>query len=156
MGRKITKLSETKKHLTDEQKAQKQQAEQALTEYTELDDKPDSTLEGRALDEWNRIVPLLKADTPVSELDRAMITNYCQLVSTIAEASDNINEHGAVITTATGTVKANPAVNVRSQAIRDMKQTASELGLSINSRYKLELNKQQDKDSSDPYEQMLK
>lgn len=105
MGRKIKLLDNMDKHLTNEEKAQREDLQQALFEYPRLNAKAPDWLTGRALTEWNRIVPLLRKETPISELDRSLLASYCRLYAAVQTCSDDIKKHGLVITTDNGSKK---------------------------------------------------
>lgn len=153
----IKLLGDSKGHVTQEQRAQHRDARKALFDYSELQDDPPKWLQGAALTEWNRIVPLLKKDTPVSDLDAGLIGAYCRCYQTAQTCEMDLRKHGLVITNKeTGAKKKNPYYEIQSQAFKDMKMIAGELGLSLNSRQKLELNKAKSKDTSDPFEALLK
>ena len=157
MGRKMKLLDEMSSHLTNEEKAKKKDIQEALFNYSELQDEAPRWLKGRALTEWKRIVPLLKKDTPISALDVGLLAGYCRAYGIVQTANDGIKKSGLVVTNPeTGTKKKNPYFEIQSQAFKDMKMFASELGLSLNSRQKLETSKANKKDESDPFARMLK
>lgn len=153
---KPIKLVDVKKHLTDEEKAQRKDMQQALFEYPQLKDEAPSWLKGSALNEWERIVPYLKANTPISELDRALLADYCRSYSIVQTCNNDIIKHGVVITNKeTGVKKKNPYYEIMSQSIKDMKMIAVELGMTINSRAKLEMNKAKNDKPADEFEALL-
>lgn len=155
MGRKIKLLDNMDKHLTNEEKAQRKDLQQALFEYPKLNAKAPDWLSGRALTEWNRIVPLLRKETPISELDRSLLATYCRLYAAIQTCNDDIKKHGLVITTDNVTRKKNPYVDIMSQSIKDMKSIAVELGMTIQARAKMELKKSKSDQPQDKFEAML-
>lgn len=129
---------------------------QALFTYPELKSDPPDWLTGSALSEWNRIVPYLKANTPVSELDRALLADYCRCYGVVQTCNNQIAKYGLVITNKeTGIKKKNPYYEIMSQAIKDMKMIATELGMTINSRAKLEMNKAKNDKPKDEFEALL-
>ena len=153
----IKLVGDSKGHVTREQRAQHKDARKALFDYSELNEQPPKWLQGAALTEWKRIVPLLKKDTAVSDLDAGLIGAYCRAYQTVQTCEIDLKKHGLVITNPeTGIKKKNPYYEIQSQAFKDMKMIAAELGLSLNSRQKLELNKAKSKDTSDPFEALLK
>lgn len=156
MGQKIKQLSTLKKHLTNEERDQRKDAETALFDYPVLDLTPPDWLHDRALTEWQRVVPYLKSNTPISELDRAMLASYCRAYATVQTAEADLRKHGLVQTNKeTGSRKPNPYVAIQSQAMKDMKAIANDLGMSINSRAKLEMNKAKNDKPKDEFEALL-
>lgn len=157
MGQKMKMLANMSKNLTNEEIAERKDAEKALFNYSELQDEPPKWLHGSALTEWKRIVPLLKQDTPISSLDVGLIAAYCKSYQTAQTCETDIKKHGLVLTNPdTGNKKKNPYYEIQSQAFKDMKMIAGELGLSLNSRQRLELNKAKAKEPVDEFEELLK
>jgi len=108
------------------------------------------------LTEWQRVAPYLKANTPISELDRAMLASYCRAYATIQTCENDIRKNGLVQTNQeTGARKPNPYVALQSQAMKDLKSLANDLGMSLSSRARMELNKQKDDAPEDSFEAML-
>ena len=156
MGQKIKQLSTLKGHLTNEERAQRKDAETALFDYPVLDLTPPDWLHDRALTEWQRVSPYLKANTPISELDRGLLADYCRCYGIVQTCNNQISKYGLVITNKeTGIKKKNPYYEIMSQAIKDMKMIATELGMTINSRAKLEMNKAKNDKPKDEFEAML-
>lgn len=140
--------------MTKEQLSQHKDAEKALKKYPKLNFEPPQGMKGEAMKEWNRIVPLLAENTPVSELDRTLIEIYCNAFAQYKLCEREVNHDGVVVTSATGTKVRNPYIMEEHEAIKTIKVTATELGLSVNARAKLELNNAKT-DKSDPFERVL-
>ena len=156
MGRKVKALASMKKHLTNEERDQREDAEKVLFDYPTLESAPPDWLHDRALTEWRRVVPYLKENTPISELDRAMLASYCRAYATIQTCENDIRKNGLVQTNQkTGVRKPNPYVALQSQAMKDLKALANDLGMSLSSRARMELNKQKDDKPEDTFEAML-
>lgn len=151
---KIKKVENIKGHMTKEQLSQHKDAEKALKKYPKLNFEPPQGMKGEAMKEWNRIVPLLAENTPVSELDRTLIEIYCNAFAQYKLCEREVNHDGVVVTSATGTKVRNPYIMEEHEAIKTIKVTATELGLSVNARAKLELNNAKT-DKSDPFERVL-
>ncbi len=142
-------------HLTKEEKAQRKDAEQALKKYPELTESAPSWLDAVAKREWNRIIPLLKQNSPVSDLDTSLIATHCALYSTIISCTKNINENGLVVETKSG-LKQSPYYMARNKAIIDIRAIDSQLGLSPISRVRLEVHKAAAEETpKDRFEAML-
>ncbi|MCI1633694.1 MAG: phage terminase small subunit P27 family [Liquorilactobacillus nagelii] len=156
MSRNIKLLKDIKSHLNNEEIAQRKDMETALFNYPQLKDDPPDWLKGRALTEWKRVVPYLKANTPISELDRGLLADYCRCYSIVQTCETDITKHGLVLTNKeTGIKKKNPYYEIMSQAMKDMKMISVELGMTINSRAKMELNKQKQDKPKDEFEALL-
>ncbi|MEY9979034.1 phage terminase small subunit P27 family [Lysinibacillus sp. RC79] len=150
MGKKIKLVQPTKAHISKAERLDREAMREELFEYPDLNTLPPTFLNGEALNEWNRVVPLLKSDIPISELDYSLIASYCAAVGTIIECQNHINDNGAMLKDG----KSNPAVRVQSQAMKDMRMLANSLGMSLDSRMKLALNKAKEK-PVDPFESLL-
>jgi len=151
---KIKKLANIKGHMTLEQLSQHKDAEKAMNKYPKIKIEPPQGMKGEAMKEWNRIVPLLAENTPVSELDRTLIEIYCNAFAQYKLCEREVNHDGVVVTSTTGTKVRNPYIMEEHEAIKTIKVTATELGLSVNARAKLELNNAKT-DKSDPFERVL-
>ncbi|MCT3031212.1 phage terminase small subunit P27 family [Pediococcus parvulus] len=152
---KIKKVENIKGHMTKEQLSQHKDAEKALKRYPKLNFEPPQGMKREAVEEWNRIVPLLAENTPVSELDRALIEVYCNAFAQYKLCEQEVNHDGVVVTSTTGTKVRNPYIMEEHEAIKTIKMTATELGLSVNARAKLELNRAKSDKPSDPFEKVL-
>lgn len=151
MGKKIKLVEPTKAHISKAERLEREAMKDELFEYPELNTKPPMFLTGEALKEWNRVIPLLKNDVPISELDYSLIASYCVAVGTVIECQNDINKRGVIIAESG---KSNPSVRMQSQAIKDMRMLANSLGMSLDSRMKLALNKAKEK-PVDPFESLL-
>lgn len=143
-------------HITTLEKEQRKQAAEALAEYPELsaDTPAPDWLDEEASKEWDRVLPLLKKSTPISDLDVSMIASHCALFSTVVRTTRAINEVGEVIETKSGP-KQSPEFMARDKAIKEMKSVDSQLGLTPQSRARLEIHKAMDDKPKDEYEEML-
>lgn len=126
MSRNVKALGDMAKHLTNEEKAQRKDMEKALNQYSKLDVTPP---------EWNRVTPILLEETPISELDKGLLTAYCETYSLIKTCTLAIKKEGTVIDG-----KENKNLRLREKAIKDLRFLSNDLGLSISSRAKLALN----------------
>jgi P27 family predicted phage terminase small subunit len=148
-------LEEVNMHLSREQKAQREDAKRELFEQAELVTDPPTWLPQSATTEWNRLVPVLKKDFPLSETDFGMLVSYCLAFSRIKTAESEIRRSGTyLIDENTGKKAVNPAVRVQSQAMKDLKQAASSLGMTLEARSKLALNKAKE-EVKDPFEELM-
>ena len=154
---KPVKLFEgTKAHLSNEEKAQREDAKKELFEHEELVSTPPDWLPPSAKSEFFRIVPVMKKDLPLSETDFGLLISYCLAFSRIKTAEGEIRKFGTFVTNEnTGQKQPNPAVKVQSQAMKDLKASASALGMTLEARAKLALNKAKNEKPSDPFEVLL-
>ncbi|OFR99113.1 terminase, partial [Lactobacillus sp. HMSC068F07] len=134
--------------------ADRRDMEESLFTYQELVDQPPAWLDDYAVTEWQRIVPLLKKDIPVSELDAALIASHCQAYSDIQKAAELIQEQGMMVET-TDSVKANPAVKMKLDATNQMIRIDDLLGLSVYSRAKLAFKNETKKKTDDPFAELV-
>lgn len=141
-------------HISRVEKEQRKAANKVLAEYPELNSAAPDWLDDTAKSEWQRVVPLLKKNTPVSELDTSMIASHCALFSTVVNMTKEINKHGEVVETDKGS-KQSAYFMARDKAIKEMKAVDSQLGLTPQSRARLELKKALNDEPTDEFEAML-
>lgn len=142
-------------HITKQEKAQRADAERALSDYPELTATAPEWLDELASKEWQRIVPLLKESAPISELDVSLIATHCALYSTVIQCTEEINKNGVIIDTKRGPQQS-PYFMARDKAIKEMKAIDSQMALSPQSRLRLEVHKAMtSEDPQDEFEAML-
>lgn len=139
MSRNVKALGDMTKHLTNEEKAQRKEMEETLNQYSKLDIMPPDWLTDYALEEWNRVTPILLKETPVSELDKGLLVAYCETYSLIKTCTLAIKKEGTVVGG-----KENRNLRLREKAVKDLRSLSNDLGLSISSRARLALNKAQE------------
>jgi len=156
MPRQVKLMEDVKSHLTNEQKAQREDAKEELFNHEELTTEAPEWLPASAKSEWKRLVPVMKEDFPLSEKDYGLLVSYCLAYSRIKTAENEIRKAGTFITSeASGVKKANPAVSVQSKAMNDMKSAANALGMTLEARSKLALNKAKTEEKSDPFQELM-
>lgn len=141
-------------HITKREKAQREQAEKALQQYPELTGEAPGFLNDTAKKEWYRIIPLLKENTPISELDVSMIATHCTLYATTIECTEHLNKEGIVVETDYGQ-KQSPYFMAYEKAVKDLRSIDSQLGLTPQARVRLEVHKATDNIPKDKFEAML-
>ena len=147
---------ESNSHLTKEQLAEKDEAAAGLQDYPKLNDEPPTWLDDEAKSEWQRVVPLLKEKTPVSELDRAQLTNHCLLMATIKTCTKEINKSGlTTMNEKTGQIKRSPYVDMRDKAYMELRSIDGQLGMTLQSRTKMELDKAKQDPTDDTFSTLL-
>ena len=155
-GAKIKPVESLKGHWTKTQLADRQEVQNNLQKnYDSIDETVPEELHGYARKEWQKIVPLLKKETPASNLDRSQLINYCVLAQTVHTCQKYILQDGLCVMTSQGTKKINPYFNMQDKAIKNMRAIASDFGLNISSRAKLENQKVKQQDPEDPFADFL-
>ncbi|MCT2891820.1 phage terminase small subunit P27 family [Lacticaseibacillus paracasei] len=154
MGAPLKSITQMRGVMSKKKLADRREMEESLFTYQELVDQPPAWLDDYAVTEWQRIVPLLKKDIPVSELDAALIASHCQAYSDIQKAAELIQEQGMMVDTA-DSVKANPAVKMKLDATNQMIRIDDLLGLSVYSRAKLAVKNETKKKPDDPFADLM-
>ena len=154
MGAPLKSITQMRGVMSKKNLADRRDMEESLFTYQELVDQPPAWLDEYAVTEWQRIVPLLKKDIPVSELDAALIASHCQAYSDIQKAAELVQEQGMMVDTA-DSVKANPAVKMKLDATNQMIRIDDLLGLSVYSRGKLAGKNETKKKPDDPFANLM-
>ncbi|MCT3344292.1 phage terminase small subunit P27 family [Lacticaseibacillus paracasei] len=154
MGAPLKSITQMRGVMSKKNLADRRDIEESLFTYQELVDQPPAWLDEYAVTEWQRIVPLLKKDIPVSELDAALIASHCQAYSDIQKAAELVQEQGMMVDTA-DSVKANPAVKMKLDATNQMIRIDDLLGLSVYSRAKLAVKNDTKKKPDDPFANLM-
>lgn len=152
MARPRKLLNATSKHLTTEEREAKEKEEEVLYNYEKLDFSfyPPGLLP-QAFNEWDRIGAYV-GDLPISELDVNTVIRYCNYNYLYGEAVEKVAQMGA-IDPETG--KANPWVNAMNSYSKELKTATNDLGLTINSRMKIILPAEKEKEVLDPFAKMF-
>lgn len=123
-----------------------------ITKIKDLPDEPPSYLTGTARYMWRRLVPLIKSDPTVNEMDKTMVEAFCINYQMMREAYDHIHKNGAlnpiiktVVNPVTGKIiahdslgfKRNPATQILDASTVKLKALGSELGLTPKGRAEL-------------------
>lgn len=145
MGRKTVLSGATSKHYTKEELEKKLEQEEILYTFEPLNFKKyPKNLDKLARNEWKRLSQIVDSkNLPISELDRAIVINYCMYVSISERAREQINEEPLTIDG-----KKNQIIDVLNGANKELKSLASQLGLTIDSRMRIK-NPTQENDNTD-------
>lgn len=154
MGAPLKSITQMRGTMSKKKLADRRDMEESLFTYQELVEQPPAWIDDYAATEWQRIVPLLKKDIPVSELDAALIASHCQAYSDIQKAAELVQEQGMMVET-TDSVKANPAVKMKLDATNQMIRIDDLLGLSVYSRAKLAVKNETKKKHDDPFAELV-
>lgn len=156
MSNPTKNLDELQGNYSNEFLEQRKEADKSLFEYPKLVSSPPAWLPPSAKTEWERVEPLLKKDFPISESDYSLLVSYVLLFARIKTCEDNIKKYGTFIKNkSNGQRKPNPAINVQSQAIRDLKSVATSLGMTLEARHRLAINKAKVETPKDEFEELL-
>lgn len=154
MANRYKDTKDLKSHLSKNDKLARQDAQKAMNQYTPLDASTPSWLDDTAALEWERIIPLLTENLPISALDAASVASYCMAVSKIKAAQVEIDKHGLMVQTTTGGMKPNPAIKVQNDATAQMQKFARDLGLTPYARLNFNV-KGQGQTVNDPLAELL-
>lgn len=150
-------LDKPKGHLSNEQRAEREDAKRELFNHAALTTiSPPDWFPASAKSEWDRLLPVLKNDFPLSETDYGMLVSYFLAFSRIKTAEGEIRKYGTYIKDETsGKKNVNPAVRVQSQAMKDLKQAAAALGMTLEVRSKLAMVKAKESEPTDPFRELM-
>lgn len=152
----IKPVNSLKGHWSKTELADRQELQNNLeSNYDSISEQTPKELHGYARKEWERIVPLLKKQTPASELDRSQLINYCLLAQTVNTCQRYILQDGLCVMTDKGTKRVNPYFNMQDKAIKNMRAIANDFGMTITSRAKIENQKIKKNDPEDPFAEFL-
>lgn len=136
-------LAANKKNLTKAEIEERQIAEQRASDgFTEMQKTAPKHLSPQAKAEYKRVVEDIQK-LPLRNLDRAMLENYCTWYSIYKDCSLQLKD-GSLDD------EGNPiqATVLLEKATRNLKQCASELGLTVDSRMKIYLPPKEEKAKS--------
>lgn len=150
-GRPRKLLSAQVGNLSKDQVDKLKSEEERLYNYEKLNFSfyPDGLLP-QAYNEWDRIGNYV-SELPISELDLNTVIRYCNYTYLYSEATKIVAVEGAILEDG----KVNPWINTMNSYSKELKSCASDLGLTINSRLKIQAPKEKEKEQSDPFSQFL-
>lgn len=102
--------------------------------------------------EWKRVVPGLVQRGVVNGYDQTALADYCLCVQRLAECELQVSAMGLLIQGERGMVK-NPALQLAREYRNSIRQWCSEFGLTPNSRGRMNLPPEDDK--NDPFKDFL-
>jgi len=98
---------------------------------------PPKVLDKIALQEWDRVAPLLFKSGLLSDLDVTALAGYCMSWSRFKKAESALEGQPLTITGATGAQIKNPLISISRMAADQMLQMARHFGLTPASRSKV-------------------
>lgn len=148
MGRKLKVVDSNKKHLTNQEKEERKSIEiKASDGFTELQKTEPRHFNAVAKAEYRRIIGDLQ-NLPLRNLDRAVLETYCVWYAVYKEVSKKLDEIGYVIFDEDKGWISNPLINTLEKATTNIQKAASQLGLTVDSRMKMFIPKQEEKKES--------
>jgi len=140
-GRKYKLLEQSSANLTVQQQEAKYNAEVLTSDgYKLLQISPPSYLSNTAKTEWKRIAPDLNK-LPVRALDRAMVENYCTWYAMFKDTTKLVNKQAEP-------EKKLEYIGILDKITKNLKTCASELGLTVDSRMRLNIPHEDKKKTS--------
>lgn len=141
MSRARVPLDMQKKHLTNAEKAEKENQEDILILGREqLENPPEWLIDDVAKDEFTRVVKELNDVKLIGNLDLSNIGGYANAFSTYTNAVENLKGKSSVVKEVTkSSVKfvENPYLKVRDNAASEMRKFGALCGINIDGRLKL-------------------
>jgi len=95
---------------------------------------PPAHLEGDALEEWDRVVPELRALGLISAIDRNSLAAYCQAYARWVEAEAKLKQYGQIVKSPAGYPMQSPYLGIANTALKFMRDFATEFGMTPSSR----------------------
>lgn len=105
----------------------------------------------RAAEEWNRVVPVLKASVGVGNPDYSTVLDLCVCVARLDWCEAQISREGLIVMGQRGPCK-NPLTTIATAYRTQFKTYIRELGLSPSARTGLNGRQGGDDDDSDPFD----
>jgi P27 family predicted phage terminase small subunit len=96
---------------------------------------PPDFLYERAIEEWDRIAPLLAQMRVLSDVDVTALRAYCQTVSLYVQCQLAIREHGLV----TSQGKSRGEVIIAAKCLSEIRAFSAEYGLTPSSRARMDM-----------------
>lgn len=101
-------------------------------------------LTGEAKKEWERIAPLLAKMKCLTEWDRSLLAAYCFEWAVYVELCKKVKVKDFTMTTINGNKIQNPLLAARNRALKNLKELATEFGLSPSSRTRISKSETED------------
>lgn len=141
MARARVPLEMQKKHLTNAEKAEKENQEEILILGKEqLENPPSWLIDCVAKNEFIRVVNELSSVNIVGNLDLSNIGGYCNAFSTYVHTIEKLRDKSLLVKEATKSgVKLieNPYIRVRDNAASEMRKFGALCGINVDGRLKL-------------------
>lgn len=145
MGRNMKVVAATKKHLTKEEKEKRKEIEEKASDgFAMLQRTPPDYLSKNAKAEYRRIIKDLR-NLPIRNLDRVVLENYCVWYAVYRDVSSELDKAGYVVSDEDKGRIPNPLILTLEKATTNIRSSASQLGLTVDSRMKMFVPKTEEK-----------
>lgn len=98
---------------------------------------PPAHLDEDAVQEWNRLVPILKRMRVLTEADYIALANLCQAYSTMTQAQKQLKKAGLLYKTQSGYIQQSPLLSIVNASAETVMKHLREFGLTPASRSRL-------------------
>jgi len=122
--------------------------DEAAPEAADLE--PPAYLNGAALEEWQRIAPILHRLGLMTEIDAGALATYCQTFARWREAEDKIAADGMVTVDRFGFPHLSPYVSIAQKSVTQLKALLCEFGMTPSARSRVRASADRDR-PSDPF-----
>jgi P27 family predicted phage terminase small subunit len=96
---------------------------------------------------WNDTIPLLQSKDIITELDIALLTNYCLAYANAMRMEYFLKENGQTVKVGTkGYTQVRPEVAIARESWKDVRTCADRLGLSPMARKKINMDEGDEED----------
>lgn len=148
MGRKLKVIENNKKHLTKEEKITRKSAQEKASDgLSKLQKTEPRHFNAVAKAEYRRIIGDLQ-NLPLRNLDRAVLELYCTWYAVYKDVSKKLDETGYIIFDDEKGWVSNPLILTLEKATTNIRSSAAQLGLTVDSRMRMYLPKTEEKQKS--------
>ncbi|XXO39445.1 hypothetical protein ACSEXT_01240 (plasmid) [Lactiplantibacillus plantarum] len=145
----MLKLENSKKHLSKQQKQDREQAKNLLQQDLELTPAINLSEQGQAF--FDLLLTLISdSDVPFAKVDSLQLSLLAESLDQLQQALDDIHSNGVVIDG-----KKNQATTVYNSALKNVNDLLHCLNLSVNDRVKQLLNNVQSGNVDDPFAELI-
>lgn len=144
LSKKFKVLDNNKKNFTKNEIADRKEVERLASDgFDPMQTTPPNHLNPIAKQEYKRVIEDVQK-LPLRNLDRAMLENYCLWYSIFKETSLKLQDEGMTIVEDEYSIE-HPLVKTLEKATKNIRSTASELGLTVDSRLRIYVPKVEEK-----------
>lgn len=148
MGRNLKLVETTKKHLTKEEKIVRETAQNKASDgLKKLQKTPPDHFNNVAKYEYRRIIEDLQ-NLPLRNLDRGLLELYCTWYAIYKETSKKLDDVGYFTNDPDKGIIPSPLILTLEKATANIRSSASQLGLTVDSRMKMFIPKEEEKPKS--------
>ncbi|WP_193063448.1 phage terminase small subunit P27 family [Oceanobacillus oncorhynchi] len=108
--------------------------------------KPPSYLSTHAKNEWKRIVPEMQRLGIFTAIDHPSLAGYCQAYGRFIEAEKILKKEGLTFKSPNGYVQQRPEVSISNNALKTMREFASQFGLTPSARSRIDTSAGENKE----------